>query len=177
MLLDLGLFRCGKETQGNKNFVLNQLQLYKWVNIFLQQKNIFFFSFKIDRNTILSLRPDIRLSLRCFFFCWRVMRGGRLTETVIFKSEGKKVSAILFCTSCFGYLQKGALASLQREGDSPRKKKQLTSLYRNMWLTLVNISLQLSQTCKLCLWGAEEERASLHCNQSSRRPLLSRLGS
>lgn len=176
MLLDLGLFRCGKERQGNKNFVLNQLQLYKWVNIFLQQNTFFFSSFKIDRNTILSLRPDIRLGLS-FFFCWRVMRGGRLTETVIFKSEGKKVSAILFCTSCFGYLQKGALASLQREGERPWKKKQLTSLYRNMWLTLVNISLQLSQSCKLCLWGAEEERASLPCNQSSRRPLLSRLGS
>lgn len=55
----------------------------------------------------------------------RVRRGGRLTETVILKSKEEKLSvrASLFCTGFFGYLQEGALASLQREGEKPEEGK------------------------------------------------------
>ena len=51
---------------------------------------------------------------------------------------------------------------------SLRREKEFPSLCKNMWLTLVNISPQLSQSCKLCLRVTEEVGGSLHSNQSSR---------
>ena len=66
------------------------------------------------------------MSLRCFFFPpLSVRRGGRLTERVILKSKEKEpsVRASLFCTVFFGYLQEGALAYLQREGEKPEEGK------------------------------------------------------
>lgn len=108
-----------------------------------------------------------------FCFHWRVTKGGRLTETVILKSAGKKLWVqFSFVQVASGICKKkkgGGDSCLTAEGERPRKKRQLTSLYRNMWLTLVNISLQMSQSCKLCLGVAEEEWASHPGNQSSRR--------